>query len=100
MPSPFSSKIPGSRTVNRVTKYDCEMRRWSSAQSMNLARRWGAAVGLGNTLYVIGGIGGRGGTYERRLVRSDVKKNGKTRTPLDCAYPDSVAGLNGDPGPV
>ncbi len=57
----------GSRTVNRVTRYDCEMRRWSSVQSMNLARRWGAAVVLGDTLYVVGGIGGKGGTFERRL---------------------------------
>ncbi len=57
----------GSRTVNRVTRYDCDERRWSSAQSMNLARRWGAAAVVGDTLYVVGGIGGRGGTYERRL---------------------------------
>ncbi len=62
-----SESPTGSRTVNRVTKYDCELRRWSSAQSMNLARRWGAAAVLGSVLYVIGGIGGRGGTYERRL---------------------------------
>lgn len=57
----------GSRTVNRVTKYDCELQKWSSAPSMGLARRWAASVVVGNILYVIGGIGGRGGTYERRL---------------------------------
>ena len=44
----------GSRTVNRVTRYDCEMQKWSSAPSMNLARRWAAGVVLDDTLYVVG----------------------------------------------
>ena len=44
----------GSRTVNRVTKYDCELDKWTSAPSMNFARRWAAAVVLDNILYVIG----------------------------------------------
>ena len=44
----------GSRTVNRVTRYDCEAEKWVAAQSMSLARRWAAAVVLGSTLYVIG----------------------------------------------
>ena len=44
----------GSRTVNRVTRYDCETLKWSSAPSMNLARRWAAGVVLEDTLYVIG----------------------------------------------
>ena len=44
----------GSRTVNRVTRYDCEMQKWTSAPSMNLARRWAAGVVLDDTLYVVG----------------------------------------------
>ena len=44
----------GSRTVNRVTRYDCELQRWSSAPSMLLARRWAASVVMENTLYVVG----------------------------------------------
>ena len=44
----------GSRTVNRVTRYDCEVKKWTSAPSMNLARRWAAAMVLDHTLYVIG----------------------------------------------
>ena len=34
---------------------------------MLLARRWAGALVVDNTVYVIGGIGGRGGTYEKRL---------------------------------
>lgn len=44
----------GSRTVNRVTRYDCELQRWSSAPSMLLARRWAASTVMGNILYVVG----------------------------------------------
>ena len=44
----------GSRTVNRVTRYDCELQRWSSAPSMLLARRWAASVVMGSILYVVG----------------------------------------------
>ena len=76
----------GSRTVNRVTRYDCERQRWSGGPSMLLARRWAGALVVGessvlsptcsltrsiysldNTVFVIGGIGGKGGTYEKRL---------------------------------
>jgi len=57
----------GSRTVNRVTRYDCEKERWSGGPSMLLARRWSGALVVDNTIYCIGGIGGKGGTYERRL---------------------------------
>ena len=34
---------------------------------MLLARRWAGALVVDNTVYVIGGIGGKGGTYEKRL---------------------------------
>ena len=34
---------------------------------MLLARRWAGALVVENTVYVIGGIGGKGGTYEKRL---------------------------------
>lgn len=44
----------GSRTVNRVTRYDCERQKWTSAPSMQLARRWSGAVVLENIIYVIG----------------------------------------------
>ena len=57
----------GSRTVNRVTRFDCERQRWSGGPSMLLARRWAGALTVDNTVYVIGGIGGKGGTYEKRL---------------------------------
>jgi len=57
----------GSRTVNRVTRYDCERQRWSGGPSMLLARRWSGALVVDNTIYCIGGIGGKGGTYEKRL---------------------------------
>lgn len=57
----------GSRTVNRVTRYDCEKQRWTGGPSMLLARRWSGALVVDNTIYCIGGIGGKGGTYERRL---------------------------------
>jgi len=58
----------GSRTVNRVTRYDCETGSWSAGASMLLARRWSASVALGDHIYCIGGIGGKGGTYEQRLA--------------------------------
>ena len=44
----------GSRTVNRVTRYDCERQRWSGGPSMLLARRWSGALVVNNTLYCIG----------------------------------------------
>ena len=44
----------GSRTVNRVTRYDCEHQKWSSAPSMILARRWAASIVQGDILYVVG----------------------------------------------
>lgn len=62
----------GSRTVNRVTRYDCESRKWASAPSMQLARRWAGSIVVGNKIYVIGGIGGKGGTYEKRLDSMEV----------------------------
>lgn len=34
---------------------------------MLLARRWSGALVIDNTIYCIGGIGGKGGTYEKRL---------------------------------
>jgi len=57
----------GSRTVNRVTRYDCESGEWAAGPSMLLARRWSASIALGDRIYCIGGIGGKGGTYEQRL---------------------------------
>ena len=53
-----SDSPTGSRTVNRVTRYDCEMQKWSSAPSMNLARRWAAGVVLDDALYVVGKLCG------------------------------------------
>jgi len=50
----------GSRTVNRVTKFDAEKQSWSSGTSMLLARRWAGAIVVDDTLYVVGGIGGKG----------------------------------------
>ena len=44
----------GSRTVNRVTKFDAEKRSWSSGTSMLLARRWAGAIVVDETLYVVG----------------------------------------------
>ncbi len=44
----------GSRTVNRVTRFDCEQERWSTAPAMNLARRWAASAVIGDMLYIIG----------------------------------------------
>jgi len=49
-----SQSPTGSRTVNRVTKYDCESQSWDSAPSMVLARRWTASTVLNNKIYVIG----------------------------------------------
>jgi len=57
----------GSRTVNRVTRYDCENKLWITVPSMQLARRWSGSIVIGNKIYVIGGIGGKGGTFEKRL---------------------------------
>ena len=34
---------------------------------MLLARRWAGALVVEDTVFVIGGIGGKGGTYEKRL---------------------------------
>ena len=34
---------------------------------MLLARRWAGALVVDDTVFVIGGIGGKGGTYEKRL---------------------------------
>ena len=51
----------------RVTRYDCERQRWSGGPSMLLARRWAGALVVEDTVFVIGGIGGKGGTYEKRL---------------------------------
>merc|ERR1712223_2147158 len=62
----------GSRTVNRVTRYDCEQKSWISVPSMQLARRWAASIVIDNKIYVIGGIGGKGGTYEKRLDSMEV----------------------------
>ena len=31
------------------------------------SRRWSGALVVDNTIYCIGGIGGKGGTYEKRL---------------------------------
>ena len=44
----------GSRTVNRVTKYDCEHKQWSTGPSMLLARRWAGAIVVDDSIYVIG----------------------------------------------
>ena len=44
----------GSRTVNRVTRYDCETKTWCSVPSMQLARRWAGSIVIGNKIYVIG----------------------------------------------
>ena len=44
----------GSRTVNRVTKYDCEHRQWNTGPSMLLARRWAGAIVVDDSIYVIG----------------------------------------------
>ena len=44
----------GSRTVNRVTKYDCEHKQWSTGPSMLLARRWAGAIVVDDSVYVIG----------------------------------------------
>ena len=44
----------GSRTVNRVTKFDAEKRSWCSGTSMLLARRWAGAIVVDETLYVVG----------------------------------------------
>ena len=44
----------GSRTVNRVTRYDCEQKSWISVPSMQLARRWAASIVIDNKIYVIG----------------------------------------------
>ena len=49
-----SNSPTGSRTVNRVTRYDCERQMWTSAPSMVLARRWAASIVVNNTIYVIG----------------------------------------------
>ena len=46
----------GSRTVNRVTKFDAEKQSWSSGTSMLLARRWAGAIVVDDTLYVVGKI--------------------------------------------
>ena len=40
----------GSRTVNRVTRYDCERQRWSGGPSMLLARRWAGALVVGESI--------------------------------------------------
>ena len=40
--------------LNLCLRYDCEAQKWSSAPSMNLARRWAAGAVLGDTLYVVG----------------------------------------------
>ena len=44
----------GSRTVNRVTRYDCENKLWITVPSMQLARRWSGSIVIGNKIYVIG----------------------------------------------
>jgi hypothetical protein len=62
----------GSRTVNRVTRYDCETKSWSSVPSMQLARRWAGSIVIDNKIFVIGGIGGKGGTFEKRLDSIEV----------------------------
>ena len=49
----------GSRTVNRVTKYDCEHKQWSTGPSMLLARRWAGAIVVGDSVYVIGNSYGK-----------------------------------------
>eukprot|EP00093_Oithona_nana_P014854 14854.XXX_882082_879061_1 [CDS] Oithona nana genome sequencing. len=67
-----SDSPTGSRTVNRVTRYDCEKKQWISVPSMQLARRWAGSIVIDNKIYVIGGIGGKGGTFEKRLDSMEV----------------------------
>ena len=86
------SSPTGSRTVNRVTRYDCENQKWSSAPSMTLARRWAASVVVGERLYVIGGIGGKGGTFERRLDSVEyLELNSGSKAKWQMASPMSTA---------
>lgn len=49
-----SDSPTGSRTVNRVTRYDCEKKQWISVPSMQLARRWAGSIVIDNKIYVIG----------------------------------------------
>ena len=49
-----SDSPTGSRTVNRVTRYDCEKKQWISVPSMQLARRWAGSIVINNKIYVIG----------------------------------------------
>ena len=59
----------GSRTVNRVTRYDCEQKNWISVPSMQLARRWAASIVIDNKIYVIGKLKSKGSvSHHFRLV--------------------------------
>lgn len=51
-----SQSPTGSRTVNRVTSYDCDLQVWGSAPSMVLARRWTASIIHNNKIFVIGNL--------------------------------------------